>query len=123
MESPCFTASTYIDPSDSLFGAFQVLRIVGKNAMRSISVARITDHKILLLRSQGRIEMIAKTKQILSKFVISFVPYLPFRERNSVKIVTIAATPVAHDPGPPAETHCPQKAIVVTIDQISQVYV
>jgi hypothetical protein len=97
--------------------------MVGKNAIRSMSVASITDHKTLLVNSQGRIENIASTKQILSKFVISFVPYLSFKERKNVPIVTIAATPVAHDPGPPPETHCPKKATVVTMAQISQVYI
>ena len=38
VDSPCFTASKYIDPSDSLIGACHVLRMVGKKAMRSIIV-------------------------------------------------------------------------------------
>ena len=74
IDRACFTASTYIDPSDSLFGACHVLRIVGKKAIKSMSVASITDHNTLLTKSHGRIEMIANTRQILSKLVISFVP-------------------------------------------------
>jgi hypothetical protein len=92
--------------------------MVGKNAMRSINVANKTDHNTFFVRSYGRIDRIAKAKQILSKFVISFVPYLPLRERRSVKSVRIAATPGAQDPGPPSEP-----TIVVTMDQMSHVYV
>ena len=120
IESECLTASTNIDGRDSLFGACHVLRIVGKKAIRSIIVASTTDHRMLLVKSQGSIETIARAKHILSNLVMSLVPYL--KERKNVPVVTTAATPVAQEPGPPPETHCPRKAIVVTIDQMSQVY-
>ena len=123
MDKECFTASAYIEPRDSLYGAYHVFRIVGKKAIRSISVESITDHSMLLAINQGRIAANARIKHILSKFVTSFVPYPPFKERHKVKIVTTAATPVAHDPGPPPETTWPRKTIVVTMAQISHVYV
>lgn len=120
IDSECLIASTNIDSRDSLFGACHVLRIVGKKAIRSIAVARITDHTILLASTQGKIETIASIKHILSNLVMSLVPYL--NERKNVQTVSTAAIPVAQEPGPPPETHCPRKAIVVTTDHISQVY-
>ena len=75
IDRECFTASTHIDPSDSLFGACHVLRMVGIKAMRSINVASKTDHRIFFVRSHGRMAKMARTKQILSRVVMSFVPY------------------------------------------------
>ena len=121
IDKECLIASTYMDPSDSLFGACHVFRIVGKNAMRSIIVARMTDHSILLVKSHGRIDITASIRHALSNKAISFVPYL--NERQNIIVVSSAAAPVAQEPGPPFDTHCPRNAIVVTIDQINHVYI
>ncbi len=74
IDSVCFTASTNIELRDSLFGACHVLRIVGKNAIKSIAVAINTDHNTLLASIQGSIAKIASPKQTLSNFVMSLVP-------------------------------------------------
>jgi hypothetical protein len=73
IDNECFTASTYIDPSDSLFGACQVFLIVGAKAIRSMRVAKITDQSTFLVRSHGKIEIRERNKHTLSKFVISLV--------------------------------------------------
>jgi hypothetical protein len=74
MDNECLTKSTHIDGSDSLLGACQVFRIVGKNPMTSIRDASITDQRILSTKSHGRMETKDKAKHTLSKFVMSLVP-------------------------------------------------
>jgi len=62
-----------MEPSDSLFGECQVLRIVGKNPTISIKEARITDHSTLLTKAQGKIAINSKNKHILSKVENLFI--------------------------------------------------